>query len=251
MKLVKVKHPDAMSIEAAAEFMCAIQSYNPVKLGLATGGTPVGFYDKLVRMKEAEDISLTHVHTFNLDEYVGLHAEDVNSYHFYMKKHLFQYTNIPVQQRHLPDGKAIDLEAECERYEALIEQEGPIDLQLLGLGNNGHIGFNEPGTPFSSRTHIVNLDKSTREANARYFASLAEVPEQAITMGLQTIMEAKAIFLLVAGEEKAKPLYQLLYGDVTEDFPASILHRHPHVTVIADEKACQFIPEDLNKVVVR
>ncbi|WP_217588497.1 glucosamine-6-phosphate deaminase [Lentibacillus saliphilus] len=237
MELIRVKDYEEMSAKAC-EFVTALMKEQtaPV-LGLATGSTPEGLYKRLIDTYQAGDISFDKTTTFNLDEYVGLTQDDPNSYHYYMFEKLFKHINVMSDNTHLPNGAANDVEQECSDYEKLIKSTGSIDLQLLGLGINGHIGFNEPGTSFDSRTHIVALDESTRQANARFFASMDDVPTQAITMGIQSIMEAKHILLLVSGEKKADALASLMNGEVTEAFPASILQKHAHTTVIADEAA--------------
>lgn len=238
LDLIKVENYQEMSQRASSIILELIsKNSNPV-LGLATGSTPEGMYQCLIKAYEQGDISFKDVTTFNLDEYVGLAKDDTNSYHSYMKEKLFNHIDILPNQTHLPDGIARDLQLECVKYEQQIRNAGQVDIQVLGLGLNGHIGFNEPGTPFSSRTQAVELMASTRQANARFFNGLNEVPTQAITMGIETIMQSKLILLLVSGEKKAPALARLLKGGVSEDFPASILQRHPNVIVIADEYAC-------------
>ncbi|WKA50151.1 glucosamine-6-phosphate deaminase [Planococcus liqunii] len=239
MQLVKVDNYEEMSKKACSIIMEHIQeSRNPV-LGLATGSTPEKLYSCLIEKYKQGKVSFENVTTFNLDEYVGLKKDDANSYHHYMKEKLFDHVNLRADQIHLPDGHSEDLEQDCRAYEKQIQRAGGIGLQVLGIGLNGHIGFNEPGTPFSSRTHVVELSPSTRRANARFFPGIEEVPTQAISMGIASIMESKKILLLVSGEQKAEALHRLLNGDVTEDFPASILQTHPDVTVIADELALE------------
>jgi glucosamine-6-phosphate deaminase len=237
MEFIKVNDYQAMS-ERACSIM--IETINRIKnpvLGLATGSTPEGLYQKIIEKFNEGMVSFQDVTTLNLDEYVGLEREDVNSYYRYMKEKLFDHVDIKLERVHLPNGAATDLEGECQRYERQIQQAGKIDLQILGMGINGHIGFNEPGTPFSSRTHVVELAASTREANSRFFPTLDDVPTQALTMGIATIMESKEILLLVSGEQKAEAIARLAEGDISEDFPASILRNHPNVTVIVDEGA--------------
>lgn len=237
MDIIRVKDYEEMSEKASsivAERMAHLK--NPV-LGLATGSTPEGLYQKLIAKNNRNEISFKDTTTFNLDEYVGLEKTDPNSYHFYMNNKLFSHIDIAAEQTHVPNGAASDAGKECKDYEELIRKNGNIDLQLLGLGLNGHIGFNEPGTPSSSRTHIVELDESTRNANARFFNSMDEVPTKAITMGIETIMESKEILLLVSGENKAGAVERLINGEISEDFPASILQNHDRVTIIADEAA--------------
>ena len=239
MKLVKVKDYQEMSQKASSVLLELIAKKADPVLGLATGSTPIGMYQSLIKAYEQETVSFKHVKTFNLDEYVGLACQHPNSYHSFMNEKLFKHIDIDSGQTFIPDGTADDLVVECQKYEVQIRKAGQIDLQVLGLGLNGHIGFNEPGTSFSSRTHVINLMESTRLANARFFDSLDEVPTQAITMGINTIIESKLILLLVSGEKKAKALARLLNGEVSEEFPASILKRHPNVIIIADEAACR------------
>ncbi|WP_058305942.1 glucosamine-6-phosphate deaminase [Gracilibacillus massiliensis] len=235
MQIIKAENYQEMSKIASNIVINKIQSIHHPVLGLATGSTPIGLYKKLISEHRDGTISFKNTVTFNLDEYIGLPAEHANSYRQYMNNQLFQHIDIPSNQTNIPNGMAVDFHEECRRYDALIEEAGEIDLQILGLGNNGHIGFNEPGTPFNQSTHIVELAPSTIEANARFFDSLDEVPTQAITMGIETIMRSKEILLLVAGEEKKDAYRQLLKGKVTEDFPASVLHNHKNCTVIVDK----------------
>lgn len=237
MNVIKVRNYDEMSGKACSLLLDKINSVQHPVLGLATGSTPEGLYKKLIEKHERAEVSFNDTTTFNLDEYIGLSKDHPNSYHFYMKDHLFQHIDIDMKKVNVPNGEVADIQKECNDYEKLIRDNGNIDVQILGLGTNGHIGFNEPGTPFSSRTHIVNLAESTRQANARFFSSIHDVPTKAVTMGVETIMESKEIIVLVSGESKAEALSRFISGDVSEDFPASILQRHRHVTIIADEAA--------------
>lgn len=241
MEIIRVKDYEEMSQTASSYIIKKLKQLETPVLGLATGSTPEGLYRNLVDENKKGNISFKNVTTFNLDEYTNIEPTDPNSYHYFMNKHLLDYIDIPKNQVHLPNGSAEDLEAECQGYEDKISEAGKIDLQVLGIGVNGHIGFNEPGTPFTSRTHIVTLDESTREANSRFFNSIDEVPTHAITMGIETIMESKEILMLISGEQKAETLNRLLNGEVSEEFPASILHKHSKVTVIADAAACSLI----------
>ncbi|WP_019154197.1 glucosamine-6-phosphate deaminase [Robertmurraya massiliosenegalensis] len=237
MEFIKVNDYQDMSDKACSLMIEAINRVENPVLGLATGSTPEGLYQKLIEKYSEGKVSFKDVTTFNLDEYVGLKREDVNSYYRYMKEKLFNHIDIEMERVHLPNGTADDLIAECKNYDQKIQEAGRIDLQILGMGINGHIGFNEPGTPFSSRTHIVDLAASTREANSRFFPTLEDVPRQAVTMGIATIMESKEILLLVSGEQKAEAIARLAEGEISEDFPASILRNHPNVKVIVDEGA--------------
>lgn len=236
MKIIKVKNYEEMSSRACSVLAEELKNLEKPVLGLATGSTPEGLY-RCMAAVHGQGLSFRDVTAFNLDEYVGLKKDHSQSYAHFMKEKLFSKVDINAGQTFIPDGSADDLEKECERYEALIREAGGIDIQVLGLGANGHIGFNEPGSSFSSRTHVVELKPSTRQANSRFFDSVEEVPKQAVTMGIETIMESRKILLLVSGAPKAEALHKLLTGEISEDFPASILQKHPDVTVIADEEA--------------
>ena len=226
-----------LSLQAAEEIISRIKKNPSLNLGLATGSTPTGLYKELIRDHKQNKTTYKAVNTFNLDEYIGIPKKDRNSYHYFMCENLFEHIDIPLDQTHIPDGTAKDLEEECTRYEQFIDEHGGIDLQILGIGQNGHIGFNEPGTPFDSRTHIIDLAESTRNANSRFFKSIEDVPAQAITMGIASIMDSKEIFLLVSGASKAKALARLINGEVSEQFPASVLKNHEKVTIFADKEA--------------
>ncbi|MFC9600782.1 glucosamine-6-phosphate deaminase [Peribacillus butanolivorans] len=237
MNIIKVQDYKEMSQSAANIVIRKVKENSKIKLGLATGGTPKGTYDALIEDHMQNNTSYENVTSFNLDEYIGLDSNDPNSYHYYMDQSLFAHININKEQTYLPNGTADNLDKECTRFDKMIETLGGIDLQILGIGQNGHIGFNEPGTSFSSGTHVIALEESTRQANARYFDSIDEVPTHAITMGIATIMKSKEILLLISGEEKAETLKKLIHGEITEEFPASILKKHNNVTIIADQKA--------------
>ena len=237
MKLIQTGTYEELSQMAAAQIISKIQANPRLNLGLATGSTPTGVYKRLIQDHEKNKTSYKQINTFNLDEYIGISKKDPNSYHYFMCENLFDHIDIPLDHTHIPDGTAKDLDEECRRYEMFIQEHGGIDLQILGIGQNGHIGFNEPGTSFSSRTHIINLAESTRKANSRFFESLEDVPTQAITMGIASIMESKEIFLFVSGASKAEALARLMNGEVSEQFPASILKNHQNVTIFADKEA--------------
>ncbi|WHZ02326.1 glucosamine-6-phosphate deaminase [Neobacillus sp. YX16] len=241
MKLIRTENYAEMSLEAGKIIVDKVRSNPILTLGLATGSTPKGVYDYLIQDHEANRTTYTKVKSVNLDEYIGLPAKDPNSYHYFMNQTLFKHLDISENDTHIPNGTASDLEQECLRYEQLIKELGGVDLQLLGIGQNGHIGFNEPGTAFSSRTHIVTLAQNTREANSRFFNSLEEVPTHAITMGIASILDSKEILLLVSGERKAEALNRFVNGEISEDFPASALKYHENVTVIADRDALKYI----------
>jgi glucosamine-6-phosphate deaminase len=237
MKLISTSNYEELSQKAAEEIISRIKTEPSLNFGLATGSTPTGLYQELIRDHKQNQTSYKEINTFNLDEYIGIPKKDRNSYHYFMCEHLFEHIDISLDQTHIPDGTAKNLDEECMRYEQFINEHGGIDLQILGIGQNGHIGFNEPGTPFDSRTHIIDLAESTRKANSRFFESLDDVPKQAITMGIASIMDSKEIFLLVSGASKAKALARLINGEVSEQFPASILQKHENVTIFADKEA--------------
>jgi glucosamine-6-phosphate deaminase len=241
MNIIRVSNYDEMSNRAGELITAKVRANPTITLGLATGSTPCGVYEFMIKDHISNGTSYKKVKTVNLDEYVGLSHSDPNSYYYLMQKNLFQQIDSVESNTYLPNGDFKDSQMECERYENLIKTLGGIDLQILGIGENGHIGFNEPGTPFDSRTHVVTLAKSTREANSRFFESVTNVPKQAITMGIATILESKEILFLASGEKKAPAIYHLLTSDISENFPASVLKNHPNVTLIADENALKYI----------
>lgn len=241
MRVVKVANYEEMSQKAAECIIRQVKEKPDSVLGLATGGTVTGTYQLLAKDHQKNGTSYRQILTVNLDEYIGISPEHEQSYHFYMKKRLFDHVQIPPENTYLPDGQAEDLEEECKRYDERIESLGGIDLQLLGIGVNGHIGFNEPGTPFDSKTHIVELSESTRKANARFFNTLEEVPKKAITMGIETIMKSKKILLLASGLKKAPIIRKLFQEGITEEIPASVLKKHENVVLIADEEALSLV----------
>ncbi|GMG80196.1 glucosamine-6-phosphate deaminase [Bacillus safensis] len=237
MNISEFESKDQLGKEAAAIIARTIAAKPDAVLGLATGGTPIETYKELIQLHQAHQLSFKQTKTINLDEYAGLDPEHENSYMTYMKRHLFDHIDLPQDQYFLPNGNAAHLEKECLRYDQLIEAVGGIDLQLLGIGQNGHIGFNEPGTPFNSKTHVVQLDENTRQANARYFSSIDEVPTHAITMGIASILSSKKILLLASGKSKAKVIQYLEQAEIHPDFPASALKLHEDVTVLIDRDA--------------
>ncbi|HEO8420431.1 TPA: glucosamine-6-phosphate deaminase [Yersinia enterocolitica] len=248
MKLIEVQSYDEMSKVAAEIMIEQIKTKPNSVLGLATGGTPIGTYQNLIKDFTKNKTSYEKVMTVNLDEYIGLEKDNPQSYSYYMKEQLFNHINIPENQTYLPSAKSVEEEEAGRNYEKLIDSLGGIDLQILGIGENGHIGFNEPGTSFSSPTSIVKLAESTREANARYFTKMEDVPTHAISMGISTIMKSRKIILLVSGVKKAPILNQLFHTDVKEDLPASILKKHPDVTIIADQEALSILKESKGSV---
>ena len=241
MKILSATDYNDMSRKAANIISAQVILYPNSVLGLATGSTPLGVYRQLVEWYRKGDIDFSRVHSVNLDEYVGLAPEHDQSYHYYMKENFFRHVNIKLENTNVPDGLAKDSDAECARYDKLITDLGGIDLQLLGIGNTGHIGFNEPDQDFNKMTHKVELKQKTIDANARFFSSADEVPKYALTMGMKAIMQAKKILLVANGEGKAEILCRSLFGPVTPAVPASILQLHPDVTVVADEAALSAI----------
>lgn len=237
MKVVKAKDYADMSLKAAKVISAQVIMKPNCVLGLATGSTPIGLYKNLIQWYNEGNLDFGDVTTVNLDEYRGLPKENDQSYYYFMHSNLFDYVNINPERTNLPDGTNPDADQECARYEAVIQDAGGIDLQLLGLGHNGHIGFNEPADAFDKVTHCVDLTERTIEANKRFFASADDVPKQAYTMGIGTIMKAKKILVVVSGADKADIVKEAFFGPVTPQVPASILQLHPDVTVVADEAA--------------
>lgn len=235
MKFIVVDSYEKLSRKAANIIAAQMISKPGCVLGLATGSSPIGTYENLAKMCADGDIDFADVTSVNLDEYAGLDASNDQSYRYFMNTNLFSKVNIDIKRTHVPDGCAADLSKEGERYDKLIEELGGIDLQLLGIGLDGHIGFNEPDDVFTAETHCVELDESTIEANARFFASKDDVPRQAITMGMKSIMQAKKILLIANGQNKKEILEKAFYGPVSPKVPASILQLHPDVTVIFSE----------------
>lgn len=237
MKIYKAKDYKDMSRKAANIISAQVIMKPNCVLGLATGSTPIGTYAQLVEWYNKGDLDFSEVTTVNLDEYKGLPRTNDQSYYYFMHQHLFDRVNIDPERTNVPNGMEPDAEKECGRYEELIRSLGGVDLQLLGLGHNGHIGFNEPGEAFEKKTHCVDLTESTIEANKRFFASADDVPKQAYTMGIKTIMQAKKILIVVNGENKADIVERAFFGPVTPEVPASILQLHNDVTLVGDEAA--------------
>jgi len=241
MNIYKLQN-DEDFVQTGANLIVSLLQSNPkAVLGLATGSSPVGVYARVVEMYNKGLVSFSKASSYNLDEYVGLPVEHSQSYRSFMNEHLFNHVDIDLARTHVPDGNAGDLDAECQAYDKMLEENGPVDLQILGIGSNGHIGFNEPDASLSSGTHVVDLLEETREANARFFPSLAEVPHQAITMGMASILKAKQIVLLVRGEEKAEAIRNAIEGPITTQCPASLLQSHPNVVVLLDEGAGKWL----------
>ena len=237
MNLLKFPTPDELHEAAAGIVTGLVQTKPNAVLGLATGSTPIGIYQEMIRAYDKGMVSYKQVTTFNLDEYVGLPPTDPQSYAYYMNEKLFGRIDVNLERTHIPKGSSENPEAECARYDALLETSGPIDLQILGLGHNGHIGFNEPDHSLAPGTHVVELSERTREANARFFGSAERVPTHAITMGVASILKAKTILLVVKGADKADIVHRALTGDITTDCPASLLQTHPHLVVMVDAEA--------------
>ena len=235
MIIYEAKDYKDMSRKAANIISAQIIMKPNCVLGLATGSTPIGTYEQLVEWYHKGDLDFSKVTSVNLDEYRGLEKSNDQSYDYFMHEHLFDKVNIHPENVNLPDGMAEDAEKECKRYEELIRSLGGVDLQLLGLGHNGHIGFNEPGAAFEKETHCVNLTERTIEANKRFFASADDVPKQAFTMGIKTLMQAKKILVIASGEDKAEILKEAFFGPVTPAVPASILQLHNNVIVVGDQ----------------
>ena len=237
MRIIETKTYEDMSKQAANIIASVVTLKPDCMLGLATGSSPIGTYDELVKKYEAGDLDFSEVTTVNLDEYKGLPKENEQSYYYFMHEYLFDKVNINPEKTYLPDGTNLNSEEEAARYEALVQSLGTVDLQLLGLGRNGHIGFNEPGDHFEDGTHCVDLKESTIEANKRFFESADDVPKQAYSMGIGTIMRSKKILLVVSGEEKAQALKDTICGPISPKVPGTILRLHPDVTIVADEAA--------------
>lgn len=243
MQIYRAKDYEDMSKKAANIIASQVVLKPDCVLGLATGSTPIGAYKNLVEKYEQGDLDFSQVTTVNLDEYKGLPRENDQSYYYFMNDNLFNHINIDKANTSVPNGMEPDAEKECARYEELIKSYGGADLQLLGLGHNGHIGFNEPAEQFDKVTHCVDLQPSTIEANKRFFASADDVPKQAYTMGIGTIMNAKKIVVVVSGEDKAEIVKKAFFGPVTPNVPASILQFHPDVTVVCDAAAYSKVEE--------
>ena len=237
MKIIKAKDYDDMSRKAANIISAQIIMKPSCVLGLATGSTPIGTYARLVEQYQQGDLDFSGVTTVNLDEYKGLNRENDQSYYYFMNDNLFSKVNIDLKKTFLPDGMEPDAKKACEDYNRVIAATGGVDLQLLGLGHHGHIGFNEPGEVFEAETHCVDLSESTIAANKRFFASEEEVPRQAYTMGIKTIMQAKKILLVVSGADKASIVKEAFYGAITPRVQASVLQLHKDVIIVADEAA--------------
>ncbi len=241
MNIIRAKDHNDMSQKAAAVLAAQIIMKPDCVLGLATGSSPVGTYAQLVAWYENGALDFSKVTSVNLDEYKGLSGDNDQSYRHFMDHHLFSKVNIDIQRTFVPDGTEADSAKACQAHEQTIADVGGIDLQLLGLGHNGHIGFNEPADTFTAETHCVDLTESTIQANRRFFASADDVPRQAYTMGIRAIMQARKVLLVVSGADKAKAVKEAFFGPITPQVPASILQLHKDVTLVADEAALSMI----------
>jgi glucosamine-6-phosphate isomerase len=243
MNMVICKASDYKDLSRkAANIIAAQMILKPdCTLGLATGSSPVGTYEQLIERFKDGDLDFSRITSVNLDEYKGLAPDNDQSYRYFMNTNLFNHVNVDKAHTFVPDGLEPDAEKACREYDEIIENVGGIDLQLLGLGHNGHIGFNEPADSFSKGTNCVDLTESTIEANKRFFESEADVPRQAYTMGIRTIMLAKKILVVVSGKDKAEILKKVVCGPVTPEVPASVLQLHPDVTIVADSEACSLL----------
>ena len=235
---IKVMSSKQIDEEIANLFIHTIQNKPNCVLGLATGSSPLGVYQRLVQACKDHQVSFKKVTTFNLDEYVGLSGDHPQSYRYFMNHNLFDHIDIDKKNTHVPSGLNTD---EAASYDVMIEKAGGIDLQILGIGSNGHIAFNEPGTPPHSYTHVVELKESTRKDYARFFNNMDEVPTHAVSMGLASILKAKKIVLIATGQNKAKAIQALVEGDVTTSLPASVLKNHPDATIYVDEAAASLL----------
>ena len=237
MRFISCADYTAMSRQAANLISAQVIVKPNCVLGLATGSTPIGTYKQLIEWYNKGDLSFANVRSVNLDEYKGLSGDHDQSYRYFMQNNLFNHVDIDVANTSVPNGKAEDADAECAAYDAHIRELGGIDLQLLGMGHNGHIGFNEPADEFVGPTHVVELAQSTIDANKRFFASEADVPRQALTMGMAAILQARSVVVVVSGEDKAEIVHKAFFGPITPRVPASLLQLHPSVTVVGDEAA--------------
>lgn len=242
IKITKAKDYNEMSRKAANIISAQVIMKPDCVLGLATGSSPLGIYAQLIDWYKKGDLDFSQTKTVNLDEYRGLSHDNDQSYYYFMNENFFKHININPANTHVPDGTEPDAAKACARHEAVIQELGGIDLQLLGLGLNGHIGFNEPGSAFEKETHCVDLTKSTIQANSRFFEKMEDVPTQAYTMGIKSIMMAKKILIVVSGEAKADIVKDSFFGPVVPQVPASILQMHPDVTLIADAAALSRCP---------
>ena len=248
MRIIVCENYEEVSKKAAQMILSQVTLKPNSVLGLATGSTPIGMDENLVKLNKNGDIDFSEVRTFNLDEYYKLPKESDQSYHYFMYKNLFDHININPENIHIPNGMTADVDAECERYDKLIKEAGGVDIQVLGIGNNAHIGFNEPTINFEKGTHLVELEESTIEANSRFFDNIEDVPKKAITMGVGSIFKSKKIMLIATGENKAEAIYNTVYGKVVPEVPASILQFHSDIVLILDKKAAKLLKKEDYKI---
>lgn len=244
MRIIVEKDYQKMSKKAALMVIGQINLKAETKLGLATGGTPLEMYSKIIDFYKNGEVDFSQVKSFNLDEYCDLEKDNKNSYHYYMYHNFFKDLNIKEENINIPDGTAADFEKECKNYEEKIKKAGGIDLQILGIGSNGHIGFNEPAENLNAATEVVDLTKETIEANSRYFESREQVPKTAISMGIATILKANKIILLASGKNKAEAIQKTVNGKISTQIPASLLQCHPDTTIILDQEAASLIDKE-------
>ncbi|HSI77861.1 MAG TPA: glucosamine-6-phosphate deaminase [Lunatimonas sp.] len=240
MTITILSSVEDLNIAAAELFIKAVRLNPKIVLGFSTGNSPKGIYQLLIQDHLKNKTSYKSVTTFNLDEYVGLGTSSEQNYRYFMDTHLFNHLDIDKSKTHVPSGLG-DLDASCRLYDEKIEKAGGIDLQLIGIGTNGHIAFNEPGTPFDTRTHIANLSEETIEANSKDFPSKNDIPKRAVTMGIQSIMEAKQLVMVAFGKNKAEAIKRMIEGPIHTDMPASILQKHPNVTIFLDQEAASLL----------
>ncbi|PID82573.1 MAG: glucosamine-6-phosphate deaminase [Clostridiales bacterium] len=241
MKICVFDNLEEISKEAFRLVFEQIKQKKNTSLGLATGSSPIGLYKLMIEAYRNNELDFSEVSTYNLDEYIGVPKENKNSYWYFMNENLFKHINIKKDNCHIPNANSSDIIKECFNYDKTIEKIGGVDIQILGIGRNGHIGFNEPGSDFKSKTWIVDLKRETIEDNSRFFKNKDLVPTKAITMGISTIMSAKKIILLAYGKKKQEAIKKMIYGEVTEKVPASVLQMHNNVTVLVDKDAAKLI----------
>lgn len=237
MRIIVTADANEMSLKAAEIFIDEINRKPQLVLGLATGSTPLGLYREMIKAYREQRVNFSEVKSFNLDEYYGLAPLHPASYNYFMRQNLFNHINIKLENIHIPTGTVTDIQQYCQEYEEQIKNAGGIDLQLLGIGENAHIGFNEPGTHLGARTQLIKLSEETIRSNARFFTSIDEVPQEAISMGIKTIMRSRKIVLLASGEKKAEAIVKTVTGQVISAVPASVLQLHPNVVLIIDRAA--------------
>ncbi len=241
MRIIIKDNYEQISKQAALLVSSMVRLKPDTVLGLPTGGTPKGMYDRLIEMNKNDEIDFSEVKTFNLDEYYRINPDNPQSYHYYMKNNFFNHINIKKENYNIPDGTAEDVKKECLNYEKKIKESGGIDLQILGIGSNGHIGFNEPGKQLNTATHLINLTQKTIEDNSRFFESEEEVPTQALTAGMSTILKSRKIILLASGENKAEAIKKTTNNKITTKVPSSLLQTHPDMTLIIDKEAAKHL----------